>query len=169
MSRKLFITIFLILIFLGLAGFISVRLGLFPVAFVNSWPIGESDFASASEEILQSYKDSQYIPDNYELKRLALQKVIEDKLVQIEARKYFSSQLTGNEKPDDVRALIQTQVNMLGSTFDIWLTKAKQRANIIILISGYTWSGKEVLACNIKKDDTSTKSLFPPISMFSSC
>lgn len=153
------------MILLGLSGFIAIRLGYFPVALVNAWPVDEGDYNRAAEEIINSFDIEAEIPENNELRRLTLQKIIEDKLVLIEAKKYFSYKLTGKEKPSDIRDLIQSQISLLGSTFDVWLNKAKQRANVIILMSGYAWSGNEVLECKFIDKNSSKQS----ISVITNC
>lgn len=170
MHLRFFIITFLLLIFFGLSGFIAIRLGLFPVAIVNDKFIGEAYFNAASKEIIAGYKNEEKIPQNTELRRLTLQKLIEDQLIYSEAKKYFGGNLVGDEKPSVLRALLRDQVNILGTSFDDWLRGAKQKASVLILVSGYSWSGNQVIVCKTGQDDKTLSGIISePSSIFFGC
>ncbi|MDP1689110.1 MAG: hypothetical protein Q8L47_03190 [bacterium] len=169
MHQRFFVIIFLLLIFLGLSGFIAIRLGFFPIAIVNTHFIRESYFNEAAEVIVSGYKADSKL-GNTELRRLTLQKIIEDQLIKSEAEKYFGSSLSDGEKPESVRAMLKDQVSLLGTSFDDWLRGARQKANVLILVSGYSWSGDQVIVCKDGQGDKSiTGIISEPRSIFTGC
>lgn len=171
MSRRFYYSFFLILIFLGLGGFISIRLGYFPVAIVNSHLISEAYFNDALRDVIEGYVSGTDIPGNTELKREALQKIIENELVFREAQKYFGPNLYSGERPEAIRALLSDQVKNTGLSFDNWLSRAKRDANVYILVSGFSWTGEKVISCSSDNSNQigGNSNLPASHSFFSSC
>lgn len=145
MSRKFYLIIFLLLIFLGIGGFIAIRLGLFPVALVNARPISETYFDKAVEEIIGSIAPGAKLPENAELKRQALEKIIENELVYREAKKQFGLELNVEEEQDAAGTSLLNQLAAVNVSFEEWLLGMKRDANIYILVSGFSWSGDGVV------------------------
>lgn len=133
------------LIVIGLASFIAIRLGLFPVVIVNSYLVSEAEFERAMEEIIAGLVNDPRPREDNELKRAALQKVIENELVYREAQKRFGSELPAYPKSEIVRALLRDQFTALGTSLEEWLAISKNNASVHVLVSGFVWSGNEIV------------------------
>lgn len=145
MSRQFYITTFILLIVIGLTSFMTIRLGLFPVAIVNSHPVSEARFERAMEEIIAGFVDDPKPLGDSELKRSALQKIIENELVYREAQKYFGSGLPTYQKSETIRALLRGQFTALGTSLEEWLAISKNNASVYVLVSGFVWSGNKIV------------------------
>lgn len=145
MSRKVYYIIFILLIALGLTGFVLIKLDFFPVVIINSRLVSEAQFELKVKKVTLLRVSSNEPLDDYELKRLALEKLIEEELVYQGAEKYGKKDARKNGEIESLQTFLALQLKQDGEVFEEWLRLAKRSARVIILASDFLWDGSTVL------------------------
>lgn len=188
MILKKSIAISLILIIIGVVIFAFIQGGYYPVAVVNFHLINAKTFNKYYSNALNYFQNAftgnkeklKEAAVMKEIKRAALNKLIEDYLIYKEAKekagrdlkpiaeKKIAAILDLKDKeqfenavkklygfnledfknavlfPQAYKEILEGRMNLNNENYDEWLAKAKKKAVVLILLSGFRWDGVEL-------------------------
>lgn len=166
--------LFLAIIFFGLLGYYLIHGGLYPVAIVNGSPIWARDLIIQRGAAIVYYQNALRVSfpegskDLTEIRRAALDKLIENVLIYKELRNRVGAELGGLVdrkmpvfkdsvaaiygltpakfkelvlEPQARRELLEGRLFLDKESLGDWLWQARKKANVIILSSRLGWNG----------------------------